>query len=157
MGNKGGESLSFLLLGEIYLELKNYRQTRICAIAAMKWAKEKGIREILVKGNLLLSKLYYVKENISESLKYFKEGEKNLGNLTDPELLWEIDYQRGQIYQRQGKLNEALDCYKKCLEVFKKICANITDKELQESYLNAPNRKRVFTAIEEIERKIRNV
>jgi len=153
IGNKTEVAISTLMLGEIYIELTDYDRAKTCVNVAMKWAKQKGIKEILIQGNLLLSKIYYGKGDLSNSFISLKEA-AGVHSLTDPEILWQIDYQKGQIYQKQRKFNEALDAYKRCLEIFKEVCANISDKELQKSYLNAPPRKKVFTAIEEIEKKM---
>jgi tetratricopeptide (TPR) repeat protein len=117
-------------------------------------AKEMGTKDLYVEA-LLMKVKYEIKQKSlskSEIMKLLDEATKIAEEIECPEIIWRVYFEYGVVLQAYKEYSGALEYYEKCIEIFKHVSNRIKNKSQRKSYLDRPDRKIVFTALDEIDK-----
>lgn len=129
-------------IGSLYSEKEKYQEQYRDALkyfeSGLKKAEE--IQDLELIGIILtnMGVVYYNQGNYEESTKCY-EKVINLA-LGREQILWETYMESGRAYEKQNKLERALECYKYSIEFIEKIRSSIDLEELKAKYLGTDKR-----------------
>jgi len=125
-------------IGSIYSEQERYQDAMEYFESGLKKAEEIQDPELI--GIILtnMGVVYYNQGNYEESTKCY-EKVINLA-LGREQILWETYMESARAYEKQNKLEKALECYKYSIEFIEKIRSSIDLEELKAKYLGTDKR-----------------
>jgi len=144
----------FLLLSEIYYHEKKYLKGVKIANKVIKTTIDLGPKDFYAEALLLKAKNEIEQGILSrlENLQILDEAKKVAEEIGNPEVLWKVYFKYGRFLQDNKQYTKALEYYQKCNGIFKDIGSEIKKESYRMSYLNRPDRRVVFYAINEIEK-----
>ncbi len=132
-GNRPGEAVTLLDLGDTYEQLRDYEQARECFERALEAATETGAKLVQARGCTNLGYLHFSLRDFGKSLEFHqkaREAEEGLG----VRLREGISYQNvGSALAMMGKYREAVENYLQAERIFKE---HQSDQNLRDLYRN---------------------
>ncbi len=104
-------------MGDMYCKKGEYDEAEKHLTRALAYAKELRIRFLLPRVYLHLAKLYFHKADYSRALAYYDSVRRDPSIANNRFRVAECDLGAGQVMQKQEKYNEALQLFKKSLDV----------------------------------------
>jgi len=145
-----------LLCSEIYYQEGKYLHGIKISNQAIKLAKAMGVKDLYSEA--LLSKIKHgIKQSTlskQEAIEILDEAKMIAEEIGKPEVLWKIYFEYGNILQSNHEYRKALDYYQNCIEIFMAVSSKIKNKSYRKSYLNRPDRRAVFAAVDIVEKSI---
>jgi len=139
-----------LSMCELYLCIEKYGKAKGMCDDALSMVKEIGFKRLEANTLLLRAKIEKALGMTVSALKLLAKAKKIEERIENPELRWRIYCAIAEVYYSQGRFQEALDYYKKCIAVFKKIQKKLRTKSLWNSYINDPEKQLIRKRIKEI-------
>ncbi len=108
-------------LANILMKKGDYKHSRITYNAALSIAKEQNdIHQItVIKGQL--GSLAFLEGKLQEAISYYSDTLTTAQRLSEPEMEAIAWHQFGLVYQKQGKLNDAEEAYRKAASIREKL------------------------------------
>jgi predicted ATPase/tRNA A-37 threonylcarbamoyl transferase component Bud32 len=143
-----------LLASEIYYCKKRYRKGLEIANKSIKIAKDMGTKDLYIEALLVKVKHEIRYGDISkiEVIEILDEAKIIGEEIGYPEILWKVYFEYGVVLQAYKEYSRALEYYEKCIEIFKNMSNKIKNKLYRQNYLDRPDRKIVFAALDNIEK-----
>jgi serine/threonine protein kinase/tetratricopeptide (TPR) repeat protein len=149
------QSLQFYLLAsQISYHKSSFLKELRIVTKSVELAKEMGTKGLYVEA-LLMKVKYEIKQKSlskSEIMKLLDEATKIAEEIECPEIIWRVYFEYGVVLQAYKEYSQALEYYEKCIEIFKSMSNKIKNKSHRQNYLDRPDRKIVFTALDKIEK-----
>ncbi len=106
--------------------VSNYNQ-------AIDYFEKSGVNEGIAKANLRLGDIYINNRNYSLARTCLQNS---MAHATGDEILWEIWYQFGRIYEQTNMPDSAIQAYKKAVALIEEIRSRFTIEEYKSKYIN---------------------
>jgi CHAT domain-containing protein/tetratricopeptide (TPR) repeat protein len=126
--------------GATYTYLKNYRKALDYFLEGLKKATK--INDVDATGMILnnIGIVYSRLDNYEESTKYYQRAIDLALGISCGKILWEAYLEIADAYKKQGKLDAALENYKKSISVIENIRSGVNLEELRATYLGTDKR-----------------
>jgi serine/threonine protein kinase len=144
----------FLLLYSAICYYKEKHKEGIdAANRVIKFAQERGMKNLHVEALLFKVKNGLQQRSLLKikALNILDEAMRIASDSGRSEVIWRLYFEYGRLYQNDGQYSMALDYYKKCNKIFRKVGCRMKCEADRKYYLKHPGRHAVFTAIHEIE------
>jgi CHAT domain-containing protein/predicted negative regulator of RcsB-dependent stress response len=127
-----GSGLAFLRLAEVKTIEQDIDSALICYQEAENYFHQARSKEGMANATLKMSHLL-VDQN---ELKNADSGLSRVLNLTDnPELLWQVWYNKGKMHEKKGQADSAIVTYKRAIKIIESIRGKFTIEEFKSIYL----------------------
>jgi CHAT domain-containing protein/Tfp pilus assembly protein PilF len=127
-------------IGTIESDLHNYSSA--LDIFQQAYQKSKKIQDIETMGMTLnnIGIVYYNLGNYEESSKYYEKAIILANQIKGGHILWETYLRKANTLKKQNNINEAIENYKKSINIIENIRSQITLGEFRASFLGTDKR-----------------
>jgi CHAT domain-containing protein/Tfp pilus assembly protein PilF len=141
-GSLTGRAISMYRMAELMI-VRNETDSAIAFLEqSRKSFSETGNLQGLSNTRLLLGKLYIDQEKPEQARLYL---DSTIKSALFPETLWQAWYQTGRMYEFLNRPDEAIDSYRRSIEIIEKIRGNLTIDEFKSAFFN--NKREVYDHI----------
>ena len=82
--------------------------------------------------------------DMKRALDHLGEAEALAEKIGPPGDLWQLRARIGELYERRGQIGEAREAFSRAAQTLSGLAEKIKDEELRESFLSAPQVRRVL-------------
>lgn len=128
----------YFVLGKCYLYLKkkDYQNVIKLTNETFKVLNDSGVKFLNPELLLILGIVYLEQGLFEEAKTKFEEGILEAKRLGSRKSLWQLKYYLGLWYQRQGKPQEAENCFDQAIELVQFISDHIIEPDYKEKFLS---------------------
>ncbi|MBN2215246.1 MAG: CHAT domain-containing protein [Bacteroidales bacterium] len=128
-----GAGISYLRLGELYLKNEMMDSALYHFRLAKAYFIKAGIGEGISNTYLQMGRVYVDKhENLLADLVLDSAGI----HTRNPELIWNILYEKGRLNENLGQIDSAVRSYQQAIQIIETIRGNFSTREFRSTYLN---------------------
>jgi len=141
LGAKRRVISAVLLKGMILYSTKDYKGAENAMQQVLQLIKDNPSPFVLADVNLYLARINKDQSNLSQALSFILQSESIIATVENETGLWEILYEKGNIYSLQNKLDSAIEAYKKAIDIVIKLSSKIIGTEEEKNTLKKEETK----------------
>jgi CHAT domain-containing protein len=130
-----------LLKGMIFYATKNYSESEKALQQVLQMTKQNALPSTLAETNLYLARIYKEQTKLADALALLLQSEAIIAATENDNDLWEILYEKGNVYFLQNNMDSAIEAYKKSVSIVIKLSAKIIGTEEEKNKLKAEESK----------------
>jgi CHAT domain-containing protein len=130
-----------LLKGMIFYATKNYSESEKALQQVLQMTKQNALPSTLAETNLYLARIYKEQAKLTPALALLLQSEAIINATENDHDLWEILYEKGNVYFLQNNMDSAIAAYKKAVSIVIKLSSKIIGTEEEKNKLKAEESK----------------
>jgi CHAT domain-containing protein/thioredoxin-like negative regulator of GroEL len=120
---------------DLALRAGEYTQAESLFKASLR-AAESGMRELEARDRIGLAEIYLQTGRIQEAETLLDPAISAGESGHYPEIEWKAKFLKGRVFERTGRTQEALACYRQSIGVLERMRQKVTSDDLRQSFLN---------------------
>jgi CHAT domain-containing protein len=144
---EGGETdlqiIAQLSLARVNIENQNFEQAQTAAISALGISKQQGNQPAQAAASLLEADILRLQGKFDDSLAQYQLADTYATEIGDPDLLWQIEFGRGQSLDGLGRKEEAVDALTAAVLHIESVRNRLREKRFRAGYLQ--DKREVYT------------